>query len=188
MNRARRDDSTLLLLVGASAAAAIAALTWWSSAPPAPPKPFEPEPTPDPAARDIEALARVVESEAGSRGTLAEQRAIAWTTRNRAAKRKTSIHALVCSPSCGPCCKGRPFSSRLPATQASRRLAAEVYFAAQSEDPTRGAVAFFEPALQDQLVAEGRKGYRRTSAALRAKWTAEGQRPLNTIGRFEFWI
>ena len=137
---------------------------------------------------DVEALGRVIASEAGERfATLAEQRAIAWTTRNRAHKRGVSIARLVCAPSCGPCCKGRPFSSRQPATEATRALAAAVLAAPPSDDPTGGALAFFEPKLQDQLVAQGHPGYRRTAAALRQKWRAEGQVPRGQVGRFEFW-
>ena len=136
---------------------------------------------------EIEALGRVVASEAGHGYSREEQRAIAWATRNRADKRGVSIARLVCAPSCGPCCKGRPFSSRLSATTQTRTIAAEVLAAPGSADPTRGAIAFFEPAMQDRFVAEGRAGYRRTAAALRQKWHAEGQAPLGTIGRFEFW-
>lgn len=136
---------------------------------------------------EIEALGRVVASEAGRGYTLDEQRAIAWATRNRAQKRRVSIARLVCSPSCGPCCKGRPFSSRLAATAQTRAIAADVLAAPQSADPTEGAIAFFEPAMQDRFVAEGRPGYRRTAEALRQKWRAEGQRPLGAMGRFEFW-
>jgi len=136
---------------------------------------------------EVEALARVITSEAGSkRYTDDERRAIAWTVRNRARRRKTTIARMVCQP-CGPCCKGRPFSSARPATDATRRLAREVLAEPLERDPTNGARAFFEPVVQDRLVAERRPGYRFTSAELRAKWSREGQRYLSTIGAFEFW-
>src|SRR5262252_9065389 len=89
--------------------------------------------------------------------------------RNRAHKRGISIARLVCYPTCGPCCQGRPFSSARPANDQNRALAHRVLAAPQSEDPTAGATAFFEPHVQDQLVAEGRPGYRFKSSDLRAK-------------------
>ncbi len=59
--------------------------------------------------------------------------------------------------------------------------------APESADPTGGAYAFFEPRVQDRLVAEGRPGYRYTSAELREKWQREGQRPKGAVGAFEFY-
>lgn len=142
----------------------------------------------EPPIGEVEALARVIASEAGGRSySLAEQRAIAWAVRNRARHRRVTIARLVCSPECGPCCRGRPFSSRLAATVASRALAAEVLAAPASDDPTGGALAFFEPAVQDALVSAGRPGYRFTSSALRERWEKDGQRPLGAVGKFEFY-
>jgi hypothetical protein len=135
---------------------------------------------------DDVALARVITSEA--RGySETERTAIAWTVRNRARKRGVSITRLVCWPSCGPCCQGRPFSSARPETPDTLALARKVLAAPQSEDPTKGALAFFEPKVQDQLVKEKRPGYRFTSSDLRAKWQREGQAQLATVGKFEFW-
>lgn len=150
------------------------------------------EPPPSPAPRvfisdEIEALARVIASEAGSkRYSDDERRAIGWTVRNRARRRKTTIARMVCQP-CGPCCRGRPFASSQPATDDTRRLAREILAAPVEQDPTGGARAFFEPAVQDRLVAERRPGYRFDSATLRAKWMREGQHYLSTVGAFEFW-
>jgi spore germination cell wall hydrolase CwlJ-like protein len=135
---------------------------------------------------DTEALARVITSEA-DRYSLLERTAIAWTVRNRAHKRGVSIARLVCYPECGECCTGRPFSSARPATAENRDLARAVLAAPSSEDPTNGALAFFEPAVQDRLVAEHRRGYRFNAEQTRAKWLREGQRQLNTVGKFEFW-
>lgn len=133
---------------------------------------------------EVEALARVITSEANGYSE-AERTAIAWTVRNRALKRRVSIARLVCSPSCGPCCNGRPFSSARAATDANRELARRVL--ATSDDPTRGATSFFEPRVQDQLVAQQRAGYRFTSEQLRARWQHGGQRQLGSVGAFEFW-
>lgn len=134
---------------------------------------------------EIEALARVITSEA-NRYSEAERIAIAWTVRNRARRRRTTIAQLVCNP-CGHQGRERPFSSAQRATTDNIELARRVLAADESEDPTGGAVAFFEPRVQDRLVAEGRPGYRFTSAELRAKWQREGQEPRGTVGAFEFF-
>jgi spore germination cell wall hydrolase CwlJ-like protein len=137
-------------------------------------------------ADEVEALARVVTSEANGYSER-ERVAVAWTVRNRARKRGTTIEAMVCSPTCGPCCQGRPFSSARAATDENRALAARVLAAAQWEDPTSGSTAFFEPALQDRLVAAGHGGYRFTSSELRERWRRDGQRRVGAVGAFEFW-
>jgi spore germination cell wall hydrolase CwlJ-like protein len=136
---------------------------------------------------DVDALARVITSESNGY-TEAERLAIAWTVRNRARRRGVSIAHLVCWPSCGPQGKDRPFSSARAATETNRALAQRVLAAPQSDDPTRGATAFFEPRVQDRLVADGRPGYRFTSEQLRARWQREGQQQLATVGKFEFWV
>jgi hypothetical protein len=135
---------------------------------------------------EVEALARVITSEANGYSE-AERTAIAWAVRNRARKRHVSIAKLVCSPTCGPCCQGRPFSSARDATAINRELARRVLAAAASRDPTSGATAFFEPRVQDKLVAEQRPGYRFTSSELRQRWRREGQTPRVSVGAFEFW-
>lgn len=135
---------------------------------------------------EAEALARVITSEASGYSE-AERVAIAWSVRNRARKRGVSIARLVCSPTCGPCCNGRPFSSARKATAVNRELARRVLADSPSDDPTRGATAFFEPRVQDKLVAERRAGYRFTSQQLRQRWARAGQREGRTIGAFEFW-
>jgi hypothetical protein len=135
---------------------------------------------------DTEALARVMTSEANGYSE-AERTAIAWAVRNRAHRRGVSIAKLVCTPSCGPCCEGRPFSSAREATAANLELAKGVLAQPQANDPTHGATAFFEPRVQDKLVAEKRLGYRFTSDQLRDRWRRDGQQPRGTIGTFEFW-
>lgn len=136
---------------------------------------------------EAEALARVITSEAGSpRYSDEERRRIAWTVRNRARRRGVTIARLVCSP-CGPQGKARPFASSQGATLASLKLAREVLAAPASADPTGGALAFFEPRVQDALVAQGRPGYRFSSADLRQRWQHDGQQPKGAVGAFEFW-
>lgn len=152
----------------------------------APPGDAPPEPHPATAIDEVDALARVMTSEA-DRYTEPERTAIAWSVRNRARKRRTSIANLVCSPSCGPCCQGRPFSSARPATAINRQLAANVLAAPLADDPTYGATSFFEPRVQDLLVAAGRPGYRFTSDQLRERWRKDGQGSRISVGAFEFW-
>ena len=135
---------------------------------------------------EAEALARVITSEANGY-TERERTAIAWAVRNRARKRDVSIAQLVCTPTCGPCCQGRPFSSARAATDENRVLARRILAAPQWEDPSHGATAFFEPRVQDRLVAQGHAGYRFTSNDLRDKWRRDGQRQIATVGEFEFW-
>jgi hypothetical protein len=139
---------------------------------------------------EVVALGRVIASEVG-RGTAAERAAIGWATRNRAQKRGVTIVRLVCTPWCGPQHEARatmrPFSSNQPATSDDLALAAAILEAPQGDDPTGGATSFIEPALQDELTAAHKLGYRLTYAQVRAKWIAEGQRPLGRVGRFEMW-
>lgn len=143
-------------------------------------------PDEDGARDEVDALARVITSEADGYSEV-ERTAIAWCVRNRARKRGTSIAKLVCTPTCGPCCHGRPFSSARPSTVVNRELAVRVLGAPQSADPTGGATSFFEPRVQDKLVAAHREGYRFTSAQLRERWIRDGQRARTTVGAFELW-
>lgn len=132
---------------------------------------------------DTEALARVIASEVGSH-SLKEQVAVAWAVRNRARARSVSIAELVCSPRCGPQ-RGRPFSSARPASDETRQVAAAVLQADRAQDPTRGALAFFEPVLMDKLFLDGSVNF--NSDQLRAKWRADRLRKVGSVGRIELW-
>ncbi len=202
MSRRRDADGAgvgvTLALVGA---AAVGGFLWWSRRRKSDEAPLynASDPSGAPAyyaADDVEALGRVITSEA-NRYSLVERKAIAWTVRNRAKKRSVSIVRLVCSP-CGPQGPGRPFASSRSATVENLRLARDVLAAPESDDPTRGALAFYEPGVQDKLVNENRRliaagqppkypGYRLDSAEVRAKWIREGQQPKGTVGAFEFF-
>jgi hypothetical protein len=134
---------------------------------------------------ETEALARVITSEADGH-TLAERAAVGWAVRNRARKRRTTIAKMVCTPECGSCCDGRPFSSARPAKDRDRELAAYILAAPDEMDPTGGASAILEPALQDRLAAAGTAGHR-PSEDVRRRWAASGQKYLGTVGRWELW-
>jgi len=54
-----------------------------------------------------------------------------------------------------------------------------------SADPTGGATAFFEPALQDRFAAERRPGYRLSADEIRERWMKDGLVLSRTVGRFE---
>ena len=154
---------------------------------------------------EVEALARVIASEAGS-GTLAEQRAIGWTVRNRF--RGKSIYTVQ-FPWRSQKGSDPPFASARPATDATRALAREILSADQSQDPTGGATSFFEPKMQDAFAKAGAmaragetgdrvvdgvkitditrfKNYKKDAQEIRNKWS-NGSTLYAMAGRFEFW-
>ena len=133
---------------------------------------------------ETRALARVIHSEAGNQ-SMAEKRAIAWTAVNRAHNKNTTVAKMVCSP-CGEGGGHRPFSSKLPPRMEDLTLATEVLLSPKDADPTYGAIAAFEPKLQDKLLSEGRKGYTKSAAMVRADWKTTLEL-YNTIGRWEFY-
>lgn len=200
-----------ILLLGAGVGVAVTlALASMDSAEPAPPIAM-----PGPVAsggsgisldsKEIEALARTIASEAGS-GTSAEQKAIAWTVRNRF--RGKSIYDMQ-YPWRSQKGANPPYSSARNATTASRQLAEQVIKADQSADPTGGATSFFEPRMQDAFFKAGVmarngeignrvingipltditrfKSYNYDANALRKKWS-KGSTLFAIADRFEFW-
>ncbi len=156
---------------------------------------------------EIEALARIISSEAGS-GTLGEQRAIAWTARNHFRARGKSIYGTE-YPWRAQNGGNPPFSSAREANDATRKLAREVLSAPQMMDPTGGATSFFEPKMQDAFTKAGAlaragetgdrvidgvkltditrfKNYKKNAAQIRQKW-GNGSTIYAIAGRFEFW-
>jgi len=154
---------------------------------------------------EIEALGRVIASEAGS-GTSAEQKAIGWTVRNRF--RGKSIYAVE-YPWRSQKGSDPPFASARDATDKTRALAREILNADQSQDPTGGATSFFEPRMQDiffkagELARKGETGdrvidgqkltditrfknYKKDAQGIRDSW-GKGSAQLARAGRFEFW-
>jgi hypothetical protein len=166
-----------------------------STPPPWPPPPGPRHPTRNhemPRAEDLDevtALARVIASEAGSRKKYsdAERAVIGWAVRNAAKKRGVTIARLVCTPTCGKCCHGRPFSSAEPPGRDDLTIAAVIVASADEDDPTFGATSILEPATQDYLFRIGAPGYEHDAAGIRSKWTGEGKRQTATIGRWELW-
>lgn len=137
---------------------------------------------------DVEALARVIQSEIGH-GSTKQQRHIAWTARNLANERGETIAAMVCAP-CGPQKRGRPLSSRQTPTAAQRKLARSVVEAAQGRDPTGGATHFLNPRLQDRLAKSKRPGYRGNGYnKVRRRWQRRygWQRYYRLGPTLEFW-
>jgi hypothetical protein len=156
---------------------------------------------------EVEALARVIASEAGG-GTRAEKLAIGWTERNRALALGRSLYAIF-FPWREQKGANPPASSARPATDDTRSVAREVLSAPQAQDPTQGATAFFEPKLQDilfkagALARQGQTGkrvidgvtisnierftkYTKDAATVRASWGGD-QTIYAVAGRFEFW-
>lgn len=138
---------------------------------------------------DIETLARVIVSEAGSQ-SLAEKQAIAWVARNKSLVRRTPLVKFLGEPfgkqgSRMANGKRRTFSTRQAATPASREIATQVLNALQSADPTLSATSAFEPKLQDTLFKN--KRYRRNAEMLRAEWREGGGHRVGRIGRWELW-
>ena len=137
---------------------------------------------------EVEALARIITSEAGS-GPIAERMALGWTARNRAraGRPPVNIARLVCAP-CGESSgNARPFSSRMPATAANRELAAMILASPQSEDPTQGAESCFEPGLQDRLYAAGKPGNRLDARGVRYCWLRSGLDYYGSVGRWDLF-
>ncbi len=137
---------------------------------------------------EVEALARVIRSEAGT-GSAQQRLHVAWATRNLAASRGQTIAEMACSP-CGPQQEGRPVSSSQRATEADRELARHILAAPRALDATGGATHFVNPALQDELAARKRPGYRgRPYRVVRRRWTdVYGWEPYYRLGPdLEMW-
>jgi hypothetical protein len=207
----------LIFLLGGAAAVLAAVFAGSSEG-----EPVEPVPLPDDMpqtpvipsgapvqtdANEVEALARVIGSEAGS-GPINEQRAVAWTVRNHFRAKNKSIYDGE-YPWRAQKGGNPPFSSARDANDSHRMLARQVLSSPQSEDPTGGATSFFEPRMQDaffkagELARAGQTGarnidgvplsditrfkfYKKDANQIRAKW-GKGSTMYATAGRFEFW-
>jgi len=167
--------------------------------PKAPQEPATPARAEGPHPDDVEALGRVLASEAGAaRYSRAERVAIGWAVRNRAARNDATVYALLAPLGREQRGSDPPMSTAQLATAADYATAREVLTAPKTSDPTHGAGAFFEPDVQTIAVERGRlyrsdpqryaayarfAKYRRTVDEIRASWG----RMLARIGRFEFY-
>jgi hypothetical protein len=174
-------------------------------APPRPvnePKPEAPEKRPPVVVLDeddVEALARVLQSEAAlPRFSDAERYGIGRTVLNRARRRRRSVYDLVAPLGREQRGGDPPFSTARAPKEADYTLARRLLAESDKPDPTHGAGAFFEPALQDELKRRGDAyraapdvfpeykrfaKYRRSADEIRASWGPM----LARIGRFEFY-
>lgn len=160
--------------------AALVVVIFWIRTPTSP---DGPEPV-----TEVEALARVIRSEAGIEPPLYRLH-IAWATRNLAAERGQSIVEMACSP-CGEQGAARPVSTRFRPTPGDRVLAAHVLGLPADLDPTGGASHFINPRLQDRLARSGRRGYRgRPYRTVRRRWIERyGWEPYYRLGpTLEMW-
>jgi hypothetical protein len=167
------------------------------------------------SAREVEALARTITSEAGAESQDVRVR-IGWAVRNRARHDAGgSIHRLQAPGGVyGPQGGRRPFSSAEKAVGRDLRLAAFILALPWEDDPTGGADSFVEPTLQnvmarlgtayragggscEDVVPRGRHAgsrshfrsrcYGKSYEAVREEWLSQGQRPISAAGKFELW-
>ena len=126
-------------------------------------------PDEDGARDEVDALARVITSEADGYSEV-ERTAIAWCVRNRARKRGTSIAKLVCTPTCGPCCHGRPFSSARPSDGRQPRVGCACARGAAVGQSDRWRYLVFRAArarqAQHQLIVKDIDSRRRSCASV----------------------
>ena len=165
-------------------------------------------------AREVEALARIMWSEAGTQGP--EVHAwVGWTARNRAKKEHRSIASMVSRGTIWLPQGVGPMSAaeappRLGTGSGLWNLAEEIFDAPEEDDPTNSADAFFEPKLQDFLhssrarclryvdagIDPPTKEAKRTcplalktnsdAATIRKSWMQDRQ-PIAVVGKMEFW-
>lgn len=147
---------------------------------------------------DVEALARLAVSEAGS--SEKAQIAVMWATRNMAKSRGESVNALllrgrtksgVASSSNGKFGAqntGKYASTRMPSTAASRERAGKV-MAGTIPDLTGGATQYDAPGAQNAASAAGVAGYSKTAdqvAAERSKTAVAVMVP--GVSNIRFWV
>jgi hypothetical protein len=149
---------------------------------------------------EIEALAHVLQSEAGNYSE-AERLAVGWVVRNRARKSHTTIYAME-FPWREQHGGSPPFASIQTPVARDYHLAKRILQSPLKDDPTGAATSYFEPDQQDKAAKLGaiyranRKTrpelkrfapYHDDADTIRSRWQARGERPLATVGRFELW-
>ncbi len=207
---ARDDGPTGVPSVGFGLGAlAMAARSWREDAPPDDAEASRPAETvarspaagapPRPNANDLVALAAVLHSEAAAPKYTDEERyAIGRTVMNRAGRRRRSVYDLLAPLGREQLGADPPFSTARTPAAVDFALAERLLTEKDAPDPTHGAGAFFEPAVQDELKRRGDlyrsdpvryaeyrrwKKYRKSADQIRASWGPM----LARIGRFEFY-
>lgn len=158
---------------------------------------------------DVEAAARMLASENPDRSQRVHIEQI-WTQLRARKAGQSLFDRITAGSGWGP--QGekrtwggvRPVATTEPATDAFRKLAREV-LAGQHPSELPGAKKFWEPALQDKVLAvaeRGRQkqmaglpltpqekrlaGYKKTASQVRADWTRKGSRVVETLEGVEF--
>ncbi len=156
----------------------------------------EPQALADAAGVDLEtySLARAGRSEGGA--SKGKRVAVMWAMMNHARRANGGdITATVTGPAKAPAPglygaqnipHGKGGAARYVSTRFSPRteditLAQQIQ-AGEISDPTRGSEFFFEPALQELLVASGETGYSAGAQTVINRWKANGYEPVHAPG------
>jgi len=147
---------------------------------------------------EVEALARLMVSEAGSKE--AAQVAVGWAARNYARRKGDSISAILLrgrtkaglptssEGKFGAQNTGKYASTRAPSTSQSRALAAKILSGA-IKDPTGGATQFDAPSAQNTLTAAGVAGYTKTADAVAASRALTASMVMVPgVSNIRFWV
>ena len=159
----------------------------------------EPPAPPKVDANDLVALAAVLHSEASApRYTDDERYAIGRAVMNRARRKRKSVYDLLAPLGREQLGANPPFSTARAGDQRDLALAERLLRDSDAPDPTHGAGAFFEPAVQDDLKRRGDlyrsdpvryasnrrwAKYHKSADQIRASWGPM----LARVGRFEFY-
>ena len=129
---------------------------------------------------DQYSLARAIQSEAGS-SSEAERTAVAWVVWNMANSLGKTITATVTSGNqagfYGAQNLGGRFVSTASAPRAANLALAGSILAGEIPDNTGGALHFFNPALQDRMLAKLVPGYKKSAAQFIATMRKDGFEP-----------
>jgi len=192
----QRDDEREPLSLGLGALA-LADRAPREDAPTVEPSPASAPPAVD--ANDLVALAAVLHSEASApKYTDDERYAIGRAVLNRARRKRKSVYDLLAPLGREQLGANPPFSTARAGDQRDLTLADRLLRDSDTPDPTHGAGAFFEPAVQDDLKRRGDlyrsdpsryasyrrwAKYRKSADQIRASWGPM----LAKVGRFEFY-
>jgi len=132
---------------------------------------------------DVEALGRMINSEARASDSRDIKVALAWTCRNSATRLGISVAERV-MPGMVPSAQntgGRFVSTRNPATDESRNIARDVMAGAVA-DPTMGSVQFDSPQGQRAALARNVSRYTQSPEEIAASRRADGKTEFHLPG------